>query len=46
MSIEHYQRLVGSDGSIIDTLGEPPGVEDADLERPRPRDLVLPANLR
>jgi hypothetical protein len=46
MTIEDYQRLAGGQGSIVDILGEPPGVEDADLEIPRPRDLALPANLR
>jgi len=46
MTIEAYERLVGAQGSIIDTLGEPPGVEDAELEIPRARDLALPASLR
>ncbi len=46
MTIHDYQRLVDAKESIVDTLGEPPGVEDAELEIPRPRDLALPANLR
>jgi len=46
MTIEDYERLVGAQGSIVDTLGEPPGVEDAELEIPRARDLALPASLR
>ncbi len=46
MTIEDYQKLVGGKGSIVDALGQPPGVEDAELEIPRTRDLARPANLR
>lgn len=46
MTIEDYQRLVGGGGSIIDALGQPPGVEDSELELLRHRDLALPASLR
>jgi prevent-host-death family protein len=46
MTIETYRRLLGDEGSIIDALGQPAGVEDAELEVPRLRDLVSPASLR
>ena len=46
LTMEDYQKLIGRRGSIIDMLGEPPGVEDAELETPRPRDPARPANLR
>jgi hypothetical protein len=45
LTFEDYQRLTGATASIIDLLGLPPGVEDADLEPPRPRDLAQPADL-
>jgi len=45
LTFEEYQRLTGGQGSIIDLLGLPPGVEDADLETPRARDLAEPADL-
>ena len=32
LSIAAYQRLTGGQGSIIDRLGLPPGIEDAELE--------------
>lgn len=44
LTFEDYQRLTGQD-SIIDLLGLPVGVEDAELETPRVRDLAQPANL-
>jgi prevent-host-death family protein len=40
LSIDEYQRMTGGQGSIIDRLGMPPGVEDADIEIPPMRDLV------
>jgi prevent-host-death family protein len=45
LSIEEYQRLTGGQGSIIDMLGLPPGIEDVDLEIPPLRDLARPADL-
>lgn len=45
LTFEDYQRLTGGSDSIIDLLGLPPGVEDAELEIPRPRDLARPADL-
>jgi PHD/YefM family antitoxin component YafN of YafNO toxin-antitoxin module len=44
LTFEDYQRLTGQD-SIIDLLGLPLGVEDADLEIPHVRDLARPADL-
>ena len=45
LTFEDYQRLTGGQGSIIDLLGLPPGVEDAELEIPRARDTDRPADL-
>ncbi len=45
LSIEEYQRLTGGQGSIIEMLGQPPGVEDAELEIPPMPDLARPADL-
>jgi prevent-host-death family protein len=44
LSIEEYQRLTGGQGSIIDRLGLPPGVEDVELEIPPMRDSSRPAD--
>jgi prevent-host-death family protein len=46
LTYDDYQRLVGRHGNIIDLLGSPPGVEDADLEIPDHRDPARPADLR
>jgi hypothetical protein len=46
LTFDDYQRLVGAEGSIIDLLGSPPGVEDADLDVPLLRDPPQPADLR
>jgi prevent-host-death family protein len=43
LSIEEYQRLTGTQDSIIDSLGLPPGIEDVELDIPPPRDLARPA---
>ena len=45
LTFEDYQRLTGAQDSIIDLLSLPPGVEDAELETPRARDLAQPADL-
>ncbi|QNT70105.1 type II toxin-antitoxin system Phd/YefM family antitoxin [Defluviicoccus vanus] len=45
LSIEEYHRLTGGQGSIIDRLGLPPGIEDVELEIPPTRDLARPADL-
>jgi prevent-host-death family protein len=44
LSIEEYQRLTGGQGSIIDRLGLPPGIEDVEHEIPPMRDLARPAD--
>jgi hypothetical protein len=46
LTFDDYQKLVGGEGSIIDQLGSPPGVEDADLDVPLLRDPPRPADLR
>jgi hypothetical protein len=45
LTFEDYQRLTGAQDNIIDLLGLPPGVEDAELATPRARDLARPADL-
>lgn len=45
LTFEDYQRLTGGQDSIIDLLSLPAGVEDAELEAPRPRDPARPADL-
>ncbi len=45
LSIEEYERLTSSKGSLIDLLGLPPGVEDVELEIPPLRDFARPADL-
>jgi prevent-host-death family protein len=42
LSIREYQQLTGGRGSIIDALGQPPGVEDAELDIPPLPDPVRP----
>jgi prevent-host-death family protein len=44
LSIQEYQRLTGGQGSIVDRLGLPPGIEDVELEIPPMRDLAGPAD--
>lgn len=45
LSIREYQRLVGLQGSIIDSLGRPAGVEDVEVEFLRSPELARPASL-
>jgi prevent-host-death family protein len=46
LSIKDYQRLAGGrEGSIIELLGLPPGIEDVELETPSMRELARPADL-
>lgn len=40
LCIEEYQRLTGARGSIVDSIGLPPGIEDVELEIPSMRDLA------
>ena len=44
LSIEEYQRLTGGQGDIIDSLGLPPGVENAELEIPSTSELARAAD--
>lgn len=44
LSYEEYQQLAGSQGSIIEALGQPSGVEDVELEIPPLRDPARPAD--
>lgn len=46
MSYEEYQQLTESKGSVVEALGQPPGVEDVELEIPPLRDPARPADLR
>jgi len=46
LSIEEYQRLTGGQGSLIDRLGLPPGVEAVELEIPPLRDRARAAEFR
>lgn len=46
LTFEAYKRLVGGEGAIIESLGQPPGIEDVELEIPRLRDVARPADLR
>lgn len=45
LSFEDYQRLAGPKGSIVDSLGQPAGVEDIELEIPPLRDPARTADL-
>jgi prevent-host-death family protein len=45
LSIEEYHRLTGSQQSIVDSLGLPPGIEDVEFAVPPMRDLAEPAQL-
>jgi prevent-host-death family protein len=44
LSIEEYQRLAGSQDSVIDQLGLPPGIEDVALEIPAIREPARSAD--
>jgi len=46
LTFEDYQRLTGAKGSIVELLGLPAGVEDAELEISPLRDPARPADLR
>lgn len=43
LSFEEYQRLTGGQGSLVDELGLPAGVEDAELEIPEMRERARAA---
>jgi len=46
LTFEDYQKLAGSEGSIIEQLGQPDGIEDVELVVPRLRDIARPADPR
>ena len=45
LTFEDYQNLAGSQESIIESLGQPPGIEDVEMEIPPLRDPARPADL-
>lgn len=45
LTFEEYQQLASVKGNVIERLGLPPGIEDADLEVPAQRDPARPADL-
>ena len=46
LTFEDYERLVAAKGGIIDSLGQPPGIEDVELEIPPLADRPQPVDLR
>ena len=44
LSIEEYHRLTEGQGSILDRLGMPPGVEDVEIALTSQHDLAQPAD--
>lgn len=44
LNIEEYRRLTTSQGSIVDRLGLPLGIEDVEIEFPRSRELPRAAD--
>ena len=45
LTFDDYQQLIGRQETIVDLLGVPPGVEDADLQITPLRDPARPATL-
>jgi prevent-host-death family protein len=45
LTFSDYQRLTLETGSLIDLLGQPPGIEDVELQVPPLRDLARSAHL-
>ncbi len=45
LTYEDYQRLIAAEGNILDLLGKPRGIENADLEVPRLHDPGRPADM-
>lgn len=45
LTYEDYQDLAGTKKSVVELLGQPPGVEDAELCIPARRELPRPADL-
>lgn len=46
LTFEQYQKLVGAEVNLIETLGLPPGVENVELEIPPQKEVARPADLR
>jgi hypothetical protein len=46
LTLDDYQPLTGGQGSIIDLLGSPPGIEGVELEVPPLDDVARSADLR
>jgi prevent-host-death family protein len=44
LSIDAYRRLTGGHASIVEALGQPPGIEDVQVEFPALRDPPRPAD--
>lgn len=44
LSIEDYLRITGAKDNIADMLGQPPGIEDVELEIPPFMELARPAD--
>lgn len=45
LTFDDYQQSIGRRETIVDLLGEPPGIEDADLQVAPLRDPARPADL-
>lgn len=45
LTFQDYEKLVGAGGTIVDWLGQPPGIEDVELSVPPLPDLPRPADL-
>lgn len=45
LTYEDYQKLAGTQGTIVELLGLPPGVEDVQLDIPPNREVARPADL-
>lgn len=44
LSIEEYRRLTGRQASLVDSLGQPPGIEDVEVDFPRSREPARAAD--
>lgn len=45
LTFSDYQKLAGGERSLIDVLGEPPGIEDVEFSIPRFADFARPADV-
>lgn len=44
LSIDEYRRLTGQQASLVDSLGQPPGIEDVETDFPRSREPARAAD--